>query len=91
MVGRNIFELFLSNLEFGTEKNRDPGIEIDVSCRGGAGGGAHPPPPPPPPSNKKKKSGEEAGVVLLTSLRCSLAEEVSPSQALLSLPHNAPS
>ena len=30
MVGRNIFELFLSNLEFGTEKNRDPGIEIDV-------------------------------------------------------------
>ena len=82
MVGRNIFELFLSNLEFGTEKNRDPGIEIDVSCL---------PPPPPPPSNKKKKSGEEAGVVLLTSLRCSLAEEVSPSQALLSLPHNAPS
>ena len=52
MVGRNIFELFLSNLEFGTEKNRDPGIEIDVSCL-----------PPPPSSNKKKKSGEEADAV----------------------------
>ena len=42
MVGRNNFELFLSNLEFGTEKNRDPGIEIDVSYL-----------PPPPPTRKK--------------------------------------